>query len=203
MIEEKRRLRESMTARRDALEEGKRESLSDRVALRLISMIAFDRAQDIMMYASFRSEVGTWRLIRRAVAGGKDVFLPRTNVKRRRLVPVRVELHGGCLAGLVRGPYGILEPAGPEVDACVLDMVCVPALAFDRLGYRLGYGGGFYDRFLEKIRPETVTVGLSYHTQLMDRAPRDDHDLPVDFVVTDEAVIASHRMRQVYRGDSA
>jgi len=201
--EEKRKLRESMSARRDSLEVGRRESLSDRVALHLTSMMAFRQAERIMMYASFRSEVDTWRLIRRTAAGGKDVFLPRTDVRRRELVPVRVELRRGCLEGLVQGPYGIPEPGGPETAPCLLDMVCVPALAFDRMGYRLGYGGGFYDRFLDRLRPETVTVGLSYGTQLIECAPRDDHDLPVDFVVSDEGVIASHRIRYLNRGDDA
>lgn len=189
-----------MSARRDSLEAGTRESLSDRVALHLTSMRAFQRARCIMMYASFRSEVDTWRLIRRAAAGGKSVYLPRTNVSHRELVPVRVELRNGSLEGLVQGPYGIWEPRGPQADPCSLDMVCVPALAFDRMGYRLGYGGGFYDRFLDRLRPETVTVGLSYAAQLIERAPRDGHDLPVDFVVTDEGVIASHRIRHLDRG---
>lgn len=200
MIEEKRKIRELMARRRDALGERQRQSWSARISLYLASMEAFRCAGRVMLYASFRSEVDTWRLITQAAAGGKEVFLPRTNVEQRELVPVRVAVCAGCPANLVEGPYGIMEPEGPDGDASTLDLVFVPALAFDRMGYRLGYGGGFYDRFLESILPGAVTVGLSYRTQLIRGAPRDHHDLPVDFVVTDGGIIASRLIRDLQCG---
>jgi 5-formyltetrahydrofolate cyclo-ligase len=84
-------------------------------------------------------------------------------------------------------------PVPPETAAGLLpDVLLVPMLAFDREGFRLGYGGGFYDRTLEKLRAvkKIVAIGVAYHAQMMDEVPRGPHDAPLDYVMTEQETFA-------------
>lgn len=87
---------------------------------------------------------------------------------------------------LAPGPFGLLEPTTPAVDPATLDLVVVPGLAFDREGYRLGHGKGFYDRFLAKVGAESV--GVVPEALLLPRLPRDPWDVPVGHLATEEGV---------------
>ena len=88
-------------------------------------------------------------------------------------------------ACLVKHPFGMLEPdaALPVVAGTEIDLVLAPGLAYDRAGWRLGYGGGFYDRFLQDFRG--VTVGVVYQALLLERLPHAAHDVPVHWLVTE------------------
>ncbi|MFO8060733.1 MAG: 5-formyltetrahydrofolate cyclo-ligase [Bacillota bacterium] len=186
---EKRRIRRVLRSRRDALDSAERKALNRGVSLLLLSTPEYVRAHHIMFFASFGGEICTWGMMDRALDDGKKVYLPRTDPDRRRLTPVRVRRSGGVIANLAPGPYGIKEPAGQAADPGSLDLVCVPALAFDREGFRVGYGGGYYDRFLRRLSPSARTVGLGYHLQVLPRVPRGEHDQPVDAIVTEREVI--------------
>jgi len=92
---------------------------------------------------------------------------------------------------LAPGPFGLLEPTTPPEDPRVLDLVVVPGLAFDREGYRLGHGQGFYDRFLKEVR--AATVGVVPQALLFPTLPRDPWDVPVDHLATEAGVEAVKR----------
>ena len=83
--------------------------------------------------------------------------------------------------GLVAALFGLQEPSGPTVDPLAIDLVIVPGLAYTMSGYRLGYGGGNYDRFLPLTRAESI--GVCFTEQIVDAVPLEPHDLPVDAVV--------------------
>ena len=89
---------------------------------------------------------------------------------------------------LAPAPFGLREPppSCPAVDPLEIGAVLVPALAYDRRGYRLGYGGGYYDRFLPLLGPSVVSVGLAYEALLVDRLPIESHDRPVQWVLTED-----------------
>lgn len=91
---------------------------------------------------------------------------------------------------LVEDGFGTMAPAD-DAPEHIPDILLVPMLAFDKAGYRLGYGGGFYDRTLEKIRlmKKIIAVGVAYGEQQIDEVPRDGHDQPLDLIVTDEGII--------------
>lgn len=86
-----------------------------------------------------------------------------------------------------RGLFGLCQPARPwrRLPPERMDLVIVPGLAFDRNGHRLGRGGGYFDRFLEKVPAQVPRIGLAFRFQVVARLPRESHDQPVDRVITD------------------
>ncbi len=158
---------------------------------RIISSDIYQRARSLMIYLDFRNEVRTGGLIIRALEEGKVVSVPITDIKGKKLTPSRLLDFPG---DLVPGAWGILEP-GPEcvrpLEAGDLDLVVVPGVAFDVRGNRLGYGGGFYDRFLIRTRPETVYIAPAFEVQVAAEVYPGPHDIPVHIVYTEDRVIVA------------
>jgi 5-formyltetrahydrofolate cyclo-ligase len=94
-------------------------------------------------------------------------------------------------AEFVTGVFGLREPSAdaPRIELERIDLVIVPGVAFDERGYRLGYGGGYYDRLLPRLRPDCVRIGLAFEEQVFEAVPCDDHDQPVQVLVTPERVL--------------
>ena len=178
----KAQLRRELKRKRAALSPEERRQCSLRICALVEASPVFRQARTVFLFASFGTEVDTFPLLGRALLSGKRVALPRTLLSEKRLVFHRIF----TLGELVPGAYGIPEPPpeNPVVPCEEADLVLVPGLAFDREGFRLGYGGGFYDRILRKIR--APRVGLAFSFQLIERVPREEHDLPVDGVVTEK-----------------
>jgi 5-formyltetrahydrofolate cyclo-ligase len=157
--------------------------MSDEVAENVMALPAVENATTVMAFSSFGSEVDTSPIIERLERDGRRVALPR--VEGRDIVPVAYR------SGDRVSPtsFGALEPAGGErVAPEEIDVVIVPGLAFDRSGHRVGYGRGFYDRFLAAVRPDALTVGICFSVQLMDEVPQGRDDRPVDLVVTEHGL---------------
>ena len=163
--------------------------------LRLVSAHrAWREAPLVLSYLSVGSEVDTTGLIALALSQGKTVCLPRTSRIGRELDWHRVT----GLDGLVSGPLGILEPPADEATRVTLAnmagaLALVPGLAFDRLGYRLGYGGGCYDAFLGSFAG--ASIGLTYDACLVDSLEElgcvEPHDEAVEWVVSESGWIGS------------
>lgn len=142
----------------------------------------FVNAKSIFAYISEKREPDTVRIIEKALKLGKTVALP-VSYDGGIMVPKVIE----SLDELEIGKFGI--PA-PKEDAPVLseediDLIIVPAVTFDKNGYRLGRGGGYYDRFLE--RSKAVSVGLG-REELICQVPREAHDMPVKYLVTESRI---------------
>jgi len=154
---------------------------------RLTAQPEFDRAETIMLYLPMAEEVDTTPLALRAWRAEKTVTAPRCDWRQRKMTPIEVR---SMETGLEVTRGQVREPAsGTAVAVEDLDLVIVPALAFDRRGNRLGRGGGFYDRFLASPALRGVTVGLAFHQQLVAEVPVADTDVPVRMLVTDEQVL--------------
>ena len=140
---------------------------------------AFANFSTFFVYYSFGSEADTRALINRLLAMGKLVFLPR--VEEGEMVPV--EYTGGQLE---KGAFGICEPCGQayagEIDVCV-----TPLLAVDRSGFRLGYGGGYYDRFFA-AHPQIIKAGIGFNLQITDKTFAEEHDVPLDCFVSEGGI---------------
>jgi len=183
----KRALRERALTARDALAPDARGTLSERICTRALALPELAGAATVMLFASFRSEVDTAPLIRACLARGVAVALPRI-AGPRLLETVTV---ADTARDLVPGTWDIPEPrAGlPPVDPRLIDLVFVPGAAFSAAGGRCGYGGGFYDALLPRLRPGTPLVGLAFEAQMVADVPCEPHDLTVDAVVTEARVI--------------
>jgi 5-formyltetrahydrofolate cyclo-ligase len=180
---QKRALRREARALRDGLSSGERERMSEEVAGKVLALPAVADATTVMAFSSFGSEVDTGPIIGRLERDGRRVALPR--VEGRDIVAVAYRS-----GDRVRPTsFGATEPAGGEkVAPEEIDVVIVPGLAFDRSGHRVGYGRGFYDRFLAGLRPDALTIGICFSIQLVNEVPHGRGDRPVDLVMTEHGL---------------
>jgi 5-formyltetrahydrofolate cyclo-ligase len=182
--ERKARVRAAARARRDAMPAEARARASDLIAERLLGTLERLPPRTVMVFASFGSEVSTRGIIDALIARGSRVALPVVTRTEMRAAPFRP-------GDPVRtAPYGAAEPlSADDVPADAIDVVVVPGLAFDRAGYRVGYGRGYYDRFLARTRPGALRIAVAFHVQLVDAVPHGDGDEPVDAIVTEREFI--------------
>lgn len=145
--------------------------------MRNIKSSPFWKRESFFVYSSFRTEVSTAQLMKELTAAGKRVCLPRIVGKEMLAVLYTGEL--------VLNRFGIMEPPSGEDEPC--DVVIAPLLAVDREGFRLGYGGGFYDRYFAS-HPSALRVGLCYEGQLTERLPREQTDMPLFAAITETGV---------------
>jgi len=160
------------------------------ISKKILSLKEIKESKNIMIYVSYRSEVSTNKLIISLLNNNKRIFAPYCIKDEKRMEVVEIENPD---QDLEKGAYGIKEPAkrirNNKVDPKNLDIVVVPAVAFSKSGYRVGYGGGYYDRFLERLANKTISIGINYEEMLFDKVPKEDHDLAVDMVVTDKRLL--------------
>jgi 5-formyltetrahydrofolate cyclo-ligase len=180
----KRAVRRAAIERRDALDPAERARASRAIAGRVLGLPELRGARTVMAFWSFGSEVDTAPLLEALEAAGIAVVLPR--------------IEGGDVVAVPYAPgdpvattaFGAMEPTGPGVlEPAEVDAVIVPGVAFDRRGGRVGYGGGFYDRYLPRTRPGTPAIGVAFAEQLVEEVPSGSFDRPVDVVVTQEGVL--------------
>jgi 5-formyltetrahydrofolate cyclo-ligase len=183
-VDLKKQLRVIYLERRGNLPAAERASRSEAVRGRLESADFFSSARCLFLYAAIRTEVATSRLADMALQAGRRLGFPRYQ-KDGGLLFHQVDR----LSDLASGAFGVPEPgAGPEISLAEADVVLVPGLAFDRRGYRLGYGGGAYDRALKGVR--SLKVGLAFDFQVSEEdLPAEDFDVPMDYVVTDRRLL--------------
>ncbi len=138
-----------------------------------------------MFFASFQSEVDTHHMIRRALAEGKRVILPRVNGRELELFEI-----SSFDRDISPGAWGIPEPSGPGARRAAMrdiGIIVVPGAAFDERGNRIGYGAGFYDKLLSSY--QGMTVAVAFDLQVLHDVPADPHDVPVKKIVTEKRII--------------
>ncbi len=185
----KNELRKQTLARRLKLTVAERSEKSKTIIQKVKSLPAYGDARTVMLYLDFRGEVETTELVQDALAEGKRVVVPVCNPDRT-ITPK--EIHN-LEQDLQIGTWGIREPKPglcPPVDPLEIDLVLVPGVAFDLKGNRLGYGAGYYDRFVLRLRPETPLAALAFEEQVLPEIQPDPHDRPMHMVVTENRVIA-------------
>ena len=180
----KRALRERVRMLRDALPAQERARRSEEISRRLFSLEAVAGAATVMVFSAFGSEVETEPIIERLAREGRRVALPR--VEGGEIVAVRYRPGDPVRTA----SFGASEPTGSEILAPEeIDVVVTPGLAFDRRGHRVGYGGGFYDRFLARAGAGTPRIGVCFAVQLVEEVPHGEPDLAVDVVVTEDEIV--------------
>lgn len=179
----KKEIRKKVLVARDGLLPGQRAAKSREIEERLISLPEFKSARTVLFFASFRSEVETIPMIRRALASGKRVVLPK--VKGKELALFEIKDFDGDVSP---GAWGIPEPReSSPFDLKDIDLIVTPGAAFDARGNRVGYGAGYYDKILSGYRG--MTVALAFEEQIVPDVPADAHDVPVGKIVTEKRTI--------------
>ena len=176
MTMQKQQLRARMKALRAACED--RGALDNGIFENLFSQ-PFMNAETFFVYVSFGSEADTRRIIEELFKRGKTVFLPRVAGQRMQCVRYVGQ-------ALEKGAFGIMEPQG-DAEEIVPDVCLTPLLAADRRCARLGYGGGYYDRFF--MDKQLCKVGLAYSFQIVNELPAEPTDVFLDAVVTEREVL--------------
>ncbi len=179
--ERKATLRKSFFQQRNEMGEAERNRISEALVTALSNHPVFLKAQTILLYYPVRNEPSILPLAEKAFSLGKAVAFPISDPKTCTLSFHRVS----SLSELSEGAYAIPEPTLdlPPAENDTLTLCVVPALSFDRSGYRLGYGKGYYDRFLTTFRGNSV--GLCPFSFLSDSLPRDPYDKQVDLILTE------------------
>lgn len=169
---------------RDAMPIEERAKKSARIFELLKNERFYKEAQVVMLYLSFGSEVDTFKILDDILETGKTAVVPVSDTASCEIIP-------SVLCGrdeLKKGAYGIYEPCGINiVDKEKIDLVIVPGMVFDRKGGRIGYGKGYYDRFLENTN--AVKAALCYEIQLVEKAAASEWDVPMDVILTERSVI--------------
>jgi 5-formyltetrahydrofolate cyclo-ligase len=189
----KRDVRRHVLAARDAIAEDERARLALAVSDRFLALPEIGSARSVMVFWSFGSEVPTGPLIEELVSRGVGVALPR--IVDGELEP-RSYQPGDPLTETA---FGAFEPANAQVvPAREVDVIATPAVAFDREGRRVGYGGGFYDRFFVRAGSEAFRAGIGFSLQVLpggQALPAGGFDLRVDAIVTEAETIRCRRER--------
>ncbi len=178
----KQELRKQMSEQRLGLTATQIEQYSASIAAKLSQLEPIVKARQIMGFAAIRNEVDLRLCLAAQQAQGKKILLPRVEESGDLAA---VEFTGWL--STCPGSFGILEPTGVTSSLHDIDVVLVPGLVFDAHGYRLGYGKGYYDRFLKQLPAKTFICGVCYEFQVVDSINPHAGDVPVHWIVTEKS----------------
>lgn len=178
-------MRREMMERREQMTRAEAENYSQAIVAKLMDLRPLGQARTIMAFAGMGNEVDLTSHFEHWQAAGRRVLLPR------------VEPAGALAAVEFRGweqtrrsGFGVREPLGPPVDPVDIDVVIVPGLVFDGRGYRLGYGKGYYDRFLKRLSTRAFMCGVCYDFQVVDTVLPHELDVAMHWIVTERSELA-------------
>lgn len=182
-------MRKAILERRESISQEHVISNSQKILSTLNTLTEYQNAKNIMLFLSFQKEVMTPPIITELFQQKKRVFIPVTVPKTKALI---VSELFNMEEDLEIGNFGVLEPKKEALrpfSKDLLDLILVPGVAFDTRGYRIGYGAGYYDRFLPTLPKGTPTIALAHEIQMVERVENDHYDFPVDMIITEERLI--------------
>ncbi len=185
----KEELRKKILLKRNQLESDEVDRLSQGIVSKFTALKTYQQAGNVMLYLDFRNEVKTGPLIEKMLQDKKQVLIPVTDPSDYSLIVSELI---DPQKDLFPSKFGMMEPNKDTlrpVDPNIIDLVLVPGLVFDKNGYRIGFGAGYYDRFLPTLDPHVPLVSLAYELQIVDVVPKEPHDVPVHMIVTEQRII--------------
>jgi 5-formyltetrahydrofolate cyclo-ligase len=182
-------LRKQILGRRDQLSKTDRHMKSRAIMHNFLTLPELGQWATLFIYVNFRSEVETLELIAHCLDQGKRVAVPLVEASTYSMLPLLIKDPEN---DLVPGYYGIPEPDPkkcPQAEAGRIDIAVIPGSVFDVNGGRLGYGGGYYDRFLLNDAPQATRIGFAFELQVVEQVPLLAHDQPLDILVTEKRIV--------------
>lgn len=175
---DKKELRKKFTKIRAKIEN--KEEKDKKIRNNLKNLESYKNAKSVFVFISYKSEVDTKKIIDMIIEDGKKLLVPL--VKGSEMIAVEAK----GIEDLEPNKMGILEPKDGE-EVLDVDLTITPGLAFDKEGYRLGYGGGFYDKFFAKV--DTIRMGIGYSEQIVDEVVHEEYDKKLNYLLTDKGII--------------
>ena len=177
-------MRKIMLEKRDSLSHETINTKSAEIQKRFTNSYEFSHAKILASYFPMGSEVRTEKIISAALKSNRLVALPRTEGQVIKFYQIFLNTN------LIVGRFGIKEPSMSNPFASDdIDLLLVPGILFDISGYRIGYGYGYYDKFIAKKKKSTVSVGLAYECQMCEEIPRSNYDQKVNILVTEKRML--------------
>ncbi len=189
LLNDKKAFRKAALDKRNALSKEEIKEKSALITSHLENLQSYQKSNTIMVYLDFRSEVLTDELIKNLFKQGKKVVVPISLKGTRTLLLSEIK---SLSDDLELDFYNIRVPkkeAIKEVSESDIDFVITPGVAFSKDRYRMGYGGGYYDTFIEKLRPDAITCALAFDVQIFDKIPKEEHDKQMDYLITENGCI--------------
>lgn len=192
MLTDKQSIRKHILIKRDSV--SYRDIKDQKIKETLIAMPEFKGADKILLYASFRGEVDTFEILKYCLLHNKRAILPKVDTKKMGLRLYEIK----DISELSKGYLGIPEPNVSEdrrMKISDIGLIIVPGVAFDEDCSRLGYGKGFYDKLLARIKDLGLGIGiiaLAYEEQIVSYIPSDEHDIKMDKIITDKRIIGCY-----------
>jgi len=178
-------LRRKFKEKRDSLSKNDVILKSVKIKDLLFIMDLFRKSKVVLFYVSYGNEVFTHDMIKECLLLDKVVVVPKSNVLDNTLILSRLKDWND----LELGAYNILEPKSiNKIDISLIDLVIVPGVVFDKSGYRIGHGKGYYDRFLSSAK-DIISIGLAYQFQVVDSICVDEFDQRLDYIITENDVL--------------
>lgn len=181
-FETKSELRKWIRDRKKHLTKEQIKKRSEQILGAILQLPEYKKATHIYAYVSYNEEVSTFAFLESVLRSGKTLCVPKVYGEIMKFHIIT------SLEDLKPGAYGILEPCNDLIDEKNSGFMLLPGLAFDRAGHRLGYGGGFYDKYLSEHK-DFIKVAAAYDFQVVSKVNYESQDIPVDVVVTEDEVI--------------
>ena len=180
----KKELRREILNIRNNLDKDTKKKYDEIIFSKLRKRKEYLNSNNIFIYLGYGSEIDTISFVKSMFLDGKNVCIPKTNIEDKTMEAVIIT----DLDNLEEDKYGILEPISnyKVINKNDIDLVIMPGLAFDNNGGRLGYGGGYYDKFLMDCSEDKFKIALAYNFQVIESVPKEEHDILVDCIITEE-----------------
>lgn len=182
-------LRKNLLNQRKSMDIQNVTAFSNKIMSTIMELPQFINSKNIMLYLSFNKEVNTYPLIKWCFDNGKTVIAPYCIQDKREIVPFKIT---NLTSDLAKSTFGVMEPKHDLLEKANIediDLILVPGVVFDVNCNRIGFGAGYYDRFLPKIAKNTPTIGIAYDYQIIDEIPTGKYDVSLDFIITEKRII--------------
>ncbi|MCB2293721.1 5-formyltetrahydrofolate cyclo-ligase [Clostridium algoriphilum] len=182
-------LRKNMLQQRKSMNVQDVNTFSAQIISIIMKLPQFENSRNIMLYLSFNKEVDTYPLATWCLTHGKNVIAPYCIQTTKQIIPYKIN---NITSDLTKSTFGVMEPKHnllEKINIEDIDLIIVPGVVFDKACNRIGFGAGYYDRFLSKKLKSTPTIGIAYDYQIIDKVPTDEYDIPLDFIITENRTI--------------